>query len=209
MKNKAIYYIGLLLLIGSRVLIFIVSGLAFQGIGNFDLYLPVIDRLVNALSITMIIWLWVFQEPDRIGDIGVLVFSLLILIGGMISMILWSSQGELNTFNDSNFALAWSIFSVLLLLSGELLLMRKEVEDRNLGLTMLLIIFLGETIQMILKGTESDFPSVVRLSFIAAFPLLLGMTKRFIKPEIIVEQRTFPFINQIQEETEKKKLKAI
>ena len=203
-KSKRVFF-GLLLLIISRMLIFVVSGLAFQGIGNFDLYLPVIDRLVNAISITMIIWLWVYQEPDRIGDIGVLAFSMVILVGGTISMILWSSQGELNTFNDSNFALAWSIFSVLLLLGGELLLMRKEVEDRNLGLTMLFIIFLGEAIQMILRDTNSDFPSVVRLSFIAAFPLMLGMTKRFIKPEIIVEQRTLPFINQIQEETEKKK----
>ena len=129
-KSKRVFF-GLLFLISARILIFIVSGLASQGFVNFDLYLPVIDRLVNALSITIIIWLWVYQEPDRIGDIGALVLSIVILIGGTISMILWSSQGELNTFTDSNFALAWSIFSVLLLLSGELLLMRKEVEDRN------------------------------------------------------------------------------
>ncbi len=202
-KSKRVFF-GLLLLIASRILLFIVSGLASQGFGNFDLYLPVIDRLVNAISITIIIWLWAYQEPDRIGDIGALVLSLIILVGGTISIIIWSSQGELNSFTDSNFATAWSIFSVLLLLSGELLLMRKEVEDRNLGLTMLFIIFLGEAIQLSLKDTNTDFPSVVRLSFIAAFPLMLGMTKRFIKPEIIVQQRTLPFVNQIQQETVEK-----
>ncbi len=183
-KSKRIL-IGLAMLIGSRLTLFILSTISTQGIETITAALPVFDRMVIVFNLAVIIWLWVFQEPNRFGDFGTIIISLLILIGGIVSTIYWASLGSVNTFNDSGLALGWDIFSTILLLGGQRLLITRDTEDRNLGLTMLIIIFLGVCIQMITRNTNSDYPSIIRLAFLAAFPLLLGLAKRFKPPEVV------------------------
>jgi signal transduction histidine kinase len=203
-KSKRIL-VGLGLLLGSRLLLFTASGLSAIGFAQTNLLLPIIDRTVNAFTLVIIIWLLVFQEPNRSGDIGTIIASAITFIGGIASMVIWSSQGTLNTFNDqqSSLALGWSIFTILLLLGGELLLITQDPEDQNLGLTMLGIIFLGEVIQLLSPDRNSDFPSMVRLAFIAAFPLMLGVAKRFKIPKDTETLHVQPPIGIYEKEGEK------
>lgn len=208
-KSKRIL-IGLAALIGSRLLLFFLSAISTQGIETITAALPVFDRMVIVFNLAIIIWLWVFQEPNRIGDFSTIIISLLIFIGGIVSTIYWATQGSVNTFNDSGLALGWDIFSTILLLGGQRLLITRDTEDRNLSLTMLIIIFLGVCIQMIARNTNSDYPSIIRLAFLAAFPLLLGLTKRF-KPSGIAAPVSPPiFIKSpsLDETKEKKKIKG-
>jgi len=177
-KSKRVL-IGLGLLIGSRILLFIASALSIQNISSFGLVLPVMDRVVIALNLAIIIWLWVFDEPNRLGDFGTIIICLLIVIGGIASMIYWNADGVANTFGDSYLALGWDLFSAFVLVAGQRLLMSKPLEERNVALTMIVIIFVGVCLQMIIQNTNSDYPTIVRLTFIAAFPLMLGLASRF------------------------------
>lgn len=180
-KSKRVL-LGLGLLIGSRILLFITSALSAQNISSFGMTLPVMDRIVIALNLAIIIWLWVFDEPNRLGDYGTIIICLLIIVGGIASVFYWNAEGIVNTFSDSYLALGWDLFSALVLAAGQRLFMTKPSEERNVGLTMIVIIFVGEFLQIIIQNTNSDYPTIVRLAFIAAFPLMLGLAKRFKEP---------------------------
>jgi hypothetical protein len=82
--------IGLSALIGSRLLLFILSALSTQGITAVISVLPVFDRVVIAFNLAIIIWLWVFQKPNRYGDFGTIIISLLIFFIGIASSIYWA-----------------------------------------------------------------------------------------------------------------------
>jgi signal transduction histidine kinase len=174
--------LGLGLLIGSRILLFIISALSTQNVSTFGTVLPVMDRIVIALNLAIVIWLWVFDDPNRLGDFGTIIICLLIVFGGIASMIYWNAEGVVNTFNDSFLALGWDLLSTFLLIAGQRLIMTKPSEERNVALTMVVIIFVGECLQMIIKNTNNDYPTTVRLAFIVAFPLMLGLATRFKEP---------------------------
>src|SRR5512133_2818533 len=56
--------IGLSLLLAAQVLLFAVSGLAWQQFVNANAVLPVLDRALAVFSIIWITWLWSFPEPS-------------------------------------------------------------------------------------------------------------------------------------------------
>ncbi|MGD8458596.1 MAG: ATP-binding protein, partial [Anaerolineales bacterium] len=180
-KSKRIL-IGLGLLIASRIILFIFSAISSQNIDTLGLALPVIDRVVIALNLSIIVWLWVFEEPNRLGDFSAIIICILILIAGIASAIYWNAEGIVDTFNDSILALGWDIFSAFILIAGLRLLISKSSQERNTALTMIVIIILGVCLQMIVKNENNDYPTLVRLAFIAAFPLMLGLAKRFQEP---------------------------
>jgi signal transduction histidine kinase len=177
-KSKRVL-LGLGLLIGSRILLFVTSALSTQNISALGMVLPVMDRIVMTLDLAIIIWLWAYPEPNRLGDFGTIMICLLIVIGGIASAIYWNAEGVVNTFSDSYLALGWDIFAAFLLVTGQRLLMTKPSEERNVGLTMIVIIFLGVCLQMITQNKNSDYSTIIRLAFIVAFPLMLGLTIRF------------------------------
>jgi len=72
---------GLGLLMGTRLLLFLTAGLANLGLVDHHIILPNIDRAVMALSLVIIIWLWVLPEPLHFADTacGLLSFHHVIL----------------------------------------------------------------------------------------------------------------------------------
>ncbi len=60
--------IGLGILLGLQFVLFLVSGLAWQGLFDPGVALPPLDRAVSLLSLVWIAWLWAFPEPVRLAD---------------------------------------------------------------------------------------------------------------------------------------------
>ena len=60
--------IGLTILMLPQVLLFVISGLGWQGIINLTVFLPPLDRAMTMIGLTWIIWLWSFPEPNRAVD---------------------------------------------------------------------------------------------------------------------------------------------
>ena len=70
--------IGLCLLLAAQFTLIIAAGLApFFPI--FATWLPILDRAINAFSLSIFIWLWVFLRPSRKADNATLLIGLFIL----------------------------------------------------------------------------------------------------------------------------------
>ena len=52
--------IGLGILLGIRILLFIAAGIIQQDAANAHALLPILDRTAAALSLIVILWLWIF-----------------------------------------------------------------------------------------------------------------------------------------------------
>ena len=91
---------GLLLL---RLALFAASGLTWQGLANPGMWLALVDRGIAILSLILIIWLWVFPAPSRIGDSATLILALLSI--SLLTLAgIWRSQQAVNLPLSETFA---------------------------------------------------------------------------------------------------------
>ncbi len=63
--------IGLTVLMLPQVILFVISGVGWQGIINLTAFLPPLDRAMTLIGLVWIIWLWSFPEPNRGVDAAV------------------------------------------------------------------------------------------------------------------------------------------
>src|SRR5512136_664899 len=71
--------IGLSILLGLQLVLFIVSGFTGQSLPALQVVLPPLDRAVTLLTLVWIIWIWAFPERVRPADAATLILSFLAL----------------------------------------------------------------------------------------------------------------------------------
>ena len=171
--------LGLSLLLALRVVFFLLAGMIQQGMANPHILLPVADRALNTLSLVIILWLWIFPEPTRLGDAasGLLALLTLPILG--LSLIWWLGHYNEASFNASWMNTVWEIYALLLLLPGTLYLVIRKPNSWSYGLAMLLLLTLGHLLHLTTPNADSDFAGFVRLAQLAAYPLLLTLPRRF------------------------------
>jgi signal transduction histidine kinase len=173
--------IGLGLLLAGQVVLFAVSGLAWQGVLNATHILPSLDRAVLVFSLLWIVWMWAFPEPNRAWDAVTTILSLLVFTGLIFGVVLQAGVTDQNNFNLSTQSLAWNIVSLVVIVLGlGLLFMRRPLGWGN-GLAVLLLAALGFGLDSFLTSS-GNHSGVVRLFMMAAFPLLLTLPNRFPTP---------------------------
>ena len=165
-----------MLLLGQLALI------VFAGLARFFIIpvalLPTLDRAVTAFSLVMLIWLWVFPEPQRRADFASLLLILVILVLAVFSAVWWSGQPQENGFNGLLADMVWAAFNGALALVGGIMLYVRRPPGYEIGLGMFGLLFLGQAVHLVFPRPAGDFPGVVRLSQLAAFPLLLTLPYR-------------------------------
>lgn len=172
--------VGLSFLLGLQLVLFVVSGLAWQGLLNPGVVLPPLDRAVTMLSLVWIAWLWAFPEPVRLADAASILLSLLgITLFGLTYV--FNSQGAVTGFNGSTFEIIWQAFSLAIVLLGWLGLFLRRPNGWGNGLAMLILAFLGHLASIIWR-LEGDFPGILRLAQLAMYPILLTLPQRFPSP---------------------------
>ena len=169
--------LGFALLLAVRVLLFLVSGLSWQGLVNASLVLAPLDRAVDVVSVALIIWLWAFPEPKRLGDSGVLISSGVFAVFGLFSIILTISRG--NTFGGTWLDAIWAGLAAILLIGGIAYLVLRKPDNWNAGLTMLVVLFLGHIFHLLNLNSGNEFSGSIRLGQIIAYPLLFTLAQRF------------------------------
>ncbi len=173
--------LGLGLLLAGQVVLFAVSGLAWQGVLNAAHVLPSLDRAVLVFSLLWVVWMWAFPEPNRAWDAVTTILSLLVLIGLVFGVVSQAGVADPNNFNLSTQSLVWNIFTLLVIVLGlGLLFMRRPLGWGN-GLAVLLLAALGFGLDSFWTSGGSH-SGVVRLFMMAAFPLLLTLPNRFPTP---------------------------
>jgi hypothetical protein len=170
--------IGLSLLLLGQFILVLDAGLA-QFFPFFEDWLPVLDRAVIAFSLVILIWLWIFPVPLRSADFATLLLSLLILLILILTGLWWLNQTSATSFNSSPPDMLWAGLSLLLAFVGGLLSIIRRPLGYGIGLSMFALLFLGQLVYFINPLPPGNFPGIVRLTQIAAYPLLLTLPSRF------------------------------
>lgn len=175
--------LGLSVLLGVQVVLFLVSALRVGGQASSPGALPVLDRAFAVFSIIWITWIWAFPEAGGPADIGAALLSFLALAATGLTLLLWLPRAAQIPFNNSIFDYFWQAVSVgLILLGGFLLIVRRTAGYVN-GLAMLGLLFLGHIVHMAVPEA-GNFSGILHLAYLAAFPLLLTLAQRFEAPSV-------------------------
>ncbi len=173
--------LGLGLLLAVQVLLFGVSGLAWQGLVNSDISLPVLDRAFSVFSIIWVTWLWAFPEPSRPADAGAALLSVFLVAVTGFALLTWGSRFATQSYNFSVDDLLWQAASIGLILIGGLTLLVRRPNGFGNGLAMLIILLLGHVGHLLFQET-GNYSGVIRLAYVAAYPILLTLPQRFPAP---------------------------
>ena len=182
--------VGLSLLLGIRVILFLGAGFVWQGITPPESIIPIFDRTVTMLGIILIVWLWCFPEPLQLADWGGLLLGFLTLTLAMFNYLWVTTQTSLGFYNNTWFNILWEISALLVLLVGSGLVLRRQPNEWIYGIVMLGIMTGGHFLHLVLPGAESDLPGAVRLAQIAAYPLLFFLPQRFRAKKQVEEPET-------------------
>jgi hypothetical protein len=163
---------GLGMLLLGQILLFLSSGLAWQGIFDPNKVLSVLDRAIGTYSILWIIWLWGFRNPLRLADAILGIANLIWAILLVYSMVAWGNQEATMAFNASWLDWIWSGVTIVLLLAGILLLLIYRPGEWSIGIALLGLNLAGYTGHLVLTTAQGDFSSLIRLFNICSFPLL-------------------------------------
>lgn len=179
--------LGLALLLLAQFLMFAFSALGWEGLINPSASLPPLDRAFTLFSIVIIVWLWAFPEPSRLADWSTLLLSLLITVATVLSLLTWSPQASLTTYNLTFDELVWQVASLVFLALGAVVLLVRRPNSYWIGLAMLLLAFLGHAGHLLFR-TDSNYSGMVRLAYMAAFPILVTLPQRFPTPYTVQER---------------------
>lgn len=176
-------FIGLGLLLGAQILMFLFSGLGWQELVDPKAVLPPMDRAFLVFGIVWVTWLYAFPEPNRKADAAATLLSMFIVTALGLSLISWQQQianpaAATLSYNLTMDDFVWQIGSLVMALFGMAVLFVRKPDGMWYGIILLFLGFLGHLGQ-ILSGLEGDYSGIVRLAYMAAFPILLTLPQRF------------------------------
>lgn len=180
--RRMIFGLSMLLLI--QLVLFASSGLVWQGLIDTGSVLPPLDRGAILLSLILIIWLWAFPNPQRAADGAALLIGLLTITMLALGISWWSGQDQSAGFNGSLPDTAATIYAVVLVAIGVVLMLIRRPAGWGVGLAMLGLILAGHVGDLTMPVTEGNYSGALRLALMAAFPLLLVLPQRF--PALVV-----------------------
>ncbi len=171
--------LGFSALLVLQLALFAGSGFVWQGLVEAGTLLPPLDRAAALLSLILIIWLWAFPNSQRTADGATILIALLTITVLALGITWWSGQDHSAGFNGSTPDMAGAIFGLFLIGIGTLLILIRRPAGWGVGLAMLGLLLAGYLVNLLAPGTEGDYSGALRLTQMAAFPLLLVLPQRF------------------------------
>jgi len=171
--------IGLAPILLLLLALFFVGGISWQGLLAERSILPPLDRAIALLSLLLIVWLWAFPEPQRLADSACLLLFLLTFTLAILNLAWWASQLNPATYNGSVLDLSAQVYALVIAFAGLLLLLIRRPPGWSFGFAMIFLLALGHLAQLLFPDRQGDFPGLLRIAQLAAFPLLLSLPQRF------------------------------
>ncbi len=181
-------FVGLGILLSAQIVMFLFSGLGWQQIINPKTVLPPMDRAFIMFGIIWITWLYAFPEPNRTADMAVALSSLFVLAALGLSLLTWQPQIALLSYNQTVDDGVWQIGSLFLALAGMAILFIRKPDGMWYGIILLFLGFLGHTGHLLFQ-MDGNYSGIVRLAYMAAYPILLTLPQRFAIPSGAVSPR--------------------
>lgn len=171
--------IGLSLLLAIRLVIFVLAGIAWQGLVNEHILLPPVDRAATLISLLIIIWMWCIPEPLRLADAATWLLGLLGLTGLALNLVWWLGQGSGIDYNGSWPDFIGEVVAISLIVIGGVILLVRKPNSWGYGLGMLGIALAGHVAYLALPAPEGDYSGVLRMAQMAYYPFLFALPQRF------------------------------
>lgn len=172
--------LGLLALLLFRLALYIATGILNQTYMGPQWIMPVIERAVNLLSLFIILWLWLFPEPSRPADAALGLLSLTTIAWTAFSLSWWFNQNPETAFNTTWISTTWDAIGLAVSLLGLTLLYLRKPTGYDFGFGIFLLFGAGYLAELFLSPPESDYPALLRLVQMAAYPLLGALPLRYI-----------------------------
>jgi signal transduction histidine kinase len=169
---------GLAILLGMQFVLFIFSGLGWQGLASPDLFLPPVDRAVTVVCLIWIIWMWGFPEPVRWADTLAIILSVLALVALGLTLSAWQPNSATGDFNALWLDKSWQAVALALALLGAAILLMRRPAGWGYGIGFMSLVLVGHLTQILFPQMKGNFPGAVRLVQLAAYPLLLLLPQR-------------------------------
>jgi len=170
--------IGLGILLIAQLTMFLFSGFGWQKIIDPKTILPPMDRAFILFGIIWITWLYAFPEPSRAADSAAALLSLLVVTALGLSLLLWGPKSATGNFNQSFDDWLWQTGSMLAAIAGVAILVIRKPNGMWNGIILLLLGFLGHAGHLLIP-VEGNYSGIVRLAYMAAYPILLTLPQRF------------------------------
>ncbi|MEK6753411.1 MAG: ATP-binding protein [Chloroflexota bacterium] len=179
-------FVGLGVLLGAQIFMFILSGLGWQQIVDPKTILPPMDRAFIMFGVIWITWLFAFPEPNRAADAAATLLSLFVVTALGLSLLTWQAQIANPQFASLSYNQTvddwfWQISSLVLTLIGMSILFIRKPDGMWYGAALLFIGFLGHAIHLLIQ-IEGNYSGIVRLAYMAAYPILMTLPLRFALP---------------------------
>lgn len=171
-------FMGLSILLSAQIIMFLFSGLGWQQILDPKTILPPMDRAFIMFGIIWITWLYAFPEPNRAADAAATLLSLFVVTALGLSLLSWQPQIATLSYNQTVDDWLWQIGSLFLALAGMATLFIRRPDGMWYGITLLFLGFLGHTGHLLFQ-LDGNYSGIVRLAYMAAYPILLTLPQRF------------------------------
>jgi signal transduction histidine kinase len=174
--RRAFTGLGVLLL--AQIVMFLFSGLGWQQILDPKSILPPMDRAFIMFGIIWITWLYAFPEPNRTADAAATIMSLFVVTALGLSLLAWQPQVASLSYNQTVDDWFWQIGSLILALLGMVTLFIRKPDGMWYGIILLSLAFMGHAGHLLFR-VEGNYSGIVRLAYMAAYPILLTLPQRF------------------------------
>ena len=171
MHRRALFALILLLLI--RLVGFTISAILVAA--NAPAASASIVRTIAAFEAILFVWIWLFAHRTRSGDFATALLIFLTAFGSVLAAFIFASSTA--AYNSSWAAIAWGVYTLLILGLGIIGLLIRRPVDWGTGGAMLALLAIGHILQMVF-GTAGQLPGWLRVLEVAAFPLLLLLPHR-------------------------------
>lgn len=180
--------LGLFILLLGQIFLFLVSTMAWQALINPAMVLPPLDRAIAFFSLIWITWLWNFPEPNRPADAGIGLLSLLVFAGLVLSIAAWMPLAAPDAYNATFQDTLWQLLSLAFIFTASVGLLIRRPNGWSHGLIFMGFAFLGHGLHLTLGSGSGNFSGIVRLFYLAAYPILLTLPQRFPFPTSVTRQ---------------------
>ena len=172
---------GLIAMLCLQILLFVITGLAWQGLIGGETWLPVMDRITGLLSLLIITWLWAYPKTRRLADAFATLIGLGLVALAVYALVWWQAQDPAEAgryFNRSAADVIGGGIALALALLGIFIIVIRRTSLWGFGLVMLLGLSAGTIVHWLAPLTENDFSGALRLAEMAFYPLLLALPQR-------------------------------
>lgn len=173
------FMLGIIVVMASQLFLFLISTFGWRGLFDTHLILPVLDRVINVLCLSWIVWLWISPEPWKIADYALIGINIIIAILFIINFFTWLQAGPVMDFNSSWQDLNWANLSILIIIAGLVGLISKKPDGWGIGVGFLAINLTGYAAHLVLPTQSGDFSGIIRLVQVFTYPLIPVLTRRF------------------------------